>query len=55
METLQIDRTKLMTVSNYAEHIGKTPQRVYQLAKEKDSGVVIIEIDGVKFVKIDKK
>lgn len=50
METpvLKIDRTKLRKISTYAKDYGMTPQRIYQLAEEKK--VVIVEIDGVKFV-----
>jgi hypothetical protein len=48
METLKIDRTKLMKISTYAKQKGLTPQRIYQMHKEKL--IKIIEIDGVKFV-----
>ena len=50
METLKVDKTKLLKVSNYAKLKGYTPQRIYQLAKE--GSIKIVEIDGVKFVKI---
>lgn len=53
MEKLKIDRTKLMTIKNYADSIGFTPQRIYQLAKESSSGIKIVEIDGVKFIEKD--
>ena len=50
METLKIDRTKLMKISSYAKQKGLTPQRIYQMEKEKL--IKIIEIDGVKFVQV---
>lgn len=50
MEALKIDRTKLRKISSYAKEKGLTPQRIYQL--EKDKLIKIIEIDGVKFVQL---
>ena len=50
MDSLKIDRTKLLTVKNYASKKGYTPQRIYQL--EKEGQVKFIEIDGVKFVNL---
>lgn len=50
METLMIDRTKLKKVSSYAKMIDRSVQWVYQLAETKQ--IKIIEIDGVKFVKL---
>ena len=50
METLKIDRTKLITVTNYAKKYGMTRQTVYNKAKSKE--VKIVEIDGVKFIDI---
>ena len=47
-QPLKIDQTKLRKISTYASDYGITPQRVYQLAKEKK--LTIIEIDKVKFV-----
>lgn len=42
---------KLITISNYARKINKSVQWVYQLGQRRD--IKIIEIDGVKFVKMD--
>ena len=39
---------KLITVSDYAKLINRTPQRVYQMAQEGD--VNMVELDGVKFI-----
>ena len=50
-QPLKIDRTKLKRISTYAEEQGFTPQRIYQLAEQGD--VKIVEIDGVKFVKVE--
>ena len=50
MESLRIDRTKLITVTNYAAKYGMTRQNVYIKAKKGE--VNIIEIDRVKFVKL---
>ena len=48
METLKIDRSKLVTVSNYAKEIGVVRQTVYNMIK---SGELKSEsIDGVMFV-----
>lgn len=50
MENLKVDKTKLKKFSTYAKEKGFTPQRIYQLEKEKRIKVVII--DGVKFVEV---
>jgi len=50
METLRIDRTKLMTVSNYAKLIGTTRQTIHNKIKNKE--LKTIKIDGVLFVKL---
>lgn len=52
MEKLKIDKTKLMTVSNYAKKIGVTRQTVYLWAKDKTKNIKIVEIDGIMFVEI---
>ena len=46
-----LDATKLLTVANYAKMRGFTVPWIYTLGKRK--GINIIEIDGVKFVKLD--
>lgn len=48
MENLKLDRTKLMTVSNYAKEKGVTRATIYNWAKS--GSVNIIELDGVMFV-----
>lgn len=49
MKSTTIDRTKLMTVSNYAKSVGVERQTVYNWIK---SGDVEIElIDSVTFIK----
>lgn len=50
MDLLKVDRTKLLTVKNYATKKGYTPQRIYQL--EKEGTIKFVEIDGVKFVSL---
>ena len=50
METTKIDRTKLKKISSYAKMRGLSPQRIYQLAELGE--IKLIEIDGVKFVKV---
>jgi predicted transcriptional regulator len=49
MEKLKIDHTKLVTVSNYAERIGKTRQTIHNMIKNKE--LKTIKIDGVLFIK----
>lgn len=48
MEKLKIDRTKLITQSEYAKMKGLTRARVSQLVKEK--AVNVIEIKGAKLI-----
>lgn len=48
MELLKIDRTKLMTVRNYAVKMGVTSQQVYNWIKAKK--VKAEKIDGVTFI-----
>ena len=51
METIKVDKTKLMTATNYAAKYGGTRQTVYNRIK---SGELKSEkIDGVVFVKLD--
>ena len=50
MEKLRIDRTKLITVTNYAKKEGVTRQTIY--AREKAGTLKIVEIDGVKFIEL---
>lgn len=47
-QPLKIDRTKLLTVKNYAVSKGVTPQQVYNWIK--DSKVRAEIIDGVTFI-----
>ena len=51
MRVLKEDITKLKTIRNYASMIKKTVVWVYELGKRGE--INVIEIDGVKFVKID--
>ena len=44
------DIEKLVTFSNYGKRMGFSRQWVYELAKERK--IEVVEIDGVKFVKI---
>ena len=50
MESLKIDKTKLRKISSYARIINKSVQWVYELVKE--GKLEMVEIDGVKFIKI---
>lgn len=51
MEVLKIDRTKLITVRNYAVQKRVTTQQVYNWIKQKK--IKVEEIDGVKFIYLD--
>lgn len=50
MELVKIDRTKLLTVQNYAKKYGISRPTVYTRIKEKS--LEKVEIDGVTFIKI---
>ncbi len=50
MEKLKIDKTKLITVTNYAKQMDKKRQTIYNWAK--DGKIKMIEIDGIKFIDI---
>ena len=50
MEVLKIDRTRLMTVRNYALTKGVTVQQVYNWIN--DSKIKEVKIDGVKFIEV---
>ena len=45
-----VNPNELCTIANYAKRIGKSVTWVYQLGRLKE--IEIVEIDGVKFVKI---
>ena len=49
MESLKIDHTKLLTVSNYADKIKVTRQTIHNMIKKNE--LKTIKIDGVLFVK----
>ena len=48
MENLKIDKTKLVSVTEYAKMKGKTRQRIYQLIKSKD--IKSISINGLTLI-----
>jgi hypothetical protein len=48
---MSLDKTKLITIANYAKKIGKTPTWIYKL--EKANKIQTTKIDGVKFVILD--
>ena len=50
MESIKIDRTKLLTVQNYAKKFGISRPTVYSKIKERQ--IEKVEIDGVTFVRI---
>jgi predicted DNA-binding transcriptional regulator AlpA len=50
MESIKIDRTKLLTVQNYAKKFGISRPTVYSKIKEKQLDKV--EIDGVTFIRL---
>ena len=50
-KALMVNVTKLKTIRNYALTVGKTVAWIYRLGERGDLN--IIEIDGVKFVKLD--
>ena len=51
MKSKKEDITKLKTFANYAKMKNLTSARIYQLEKAGD--LVIVKIDGKKFVKIE--
>lgn len=53
LKPLKVDLTKLKTVRSYAEMIKKTVAWVYRLGERGE--IDIIEIDGVKFVKVENR
>ena len=48
MESVNIDKTKVRTIKNYAKDIGVTVQAVYQMIKE--DRVPVVHIDGKIFI-----
>lgn len=50
MESIKIDRTKLLTVQNYAKKFGISRPTVYSKIKERQ--IEKVEIDGVTFVRM---
>lgn len=50
MEVLKVDRTKLFTISNYAEKEKVDRKTIYNWIKIKK--IKTIEIDGVTFVQV---
>lgn len=50
MESLKIDRTRLIKVSSYAKKKGVSTVQVYNWIKDKKVKEVII--DGVKFIEL---
>jgi len=50
METLKVDRTKLLTVQNYSKKFGISRPTVYTKIRNKE--LERVDIDGVTFVKI---
>jgi hypothetical protein len=50
MESTKVDRTKLLTITNYAKREGLTRQAVHYQIKEKQ--LETVKIDGVVFVRI---
>lgn len=51
MQDLKIDRTKLITQSEYAKIKGLTRQRINQMVRDKE--VKVIEIKGAKLILLD--
>ena len=51
METIKVDKTKLITPTNYAAKYGGTRQTVYNRIKPGE--LMSVKIDGVVFVKLD--
>ena len=50
MEELKVDKTKLITVANYAKECGVTRQTIYLWAKDPEKKIKIVTIDGFMFV-----
>ena len=50
VKTLKTDISKLKTIRNYAQMIGKTVAWIYRLGERGE--ITIIKIDGVQFVKV---
>jgi len=53
LEKLKIDKTKLITVTNYAYMKGLSRQAIYLKAKRGE--LKLTEIDGVKFIDLTDK
>lgn len=51
MKDLKVDRTKLITQSEYAKIKGLTRQRINQMVKNKE--LKVIEIKGAKLILLD--
>lgn len=54
MEVLKIDKTKLLSIPEYAKYMGVERQTVYNWLKdeEKRKTINLIEISGKKFIQI---
>jgi len=50
MKSIKVDKTKLLTITNYAKRENLTRQAVHYQVKEKQ--IDTVKIDGVVFVKI---
>ena len=50
MNDLKINKTDLVSVIQYAEIVGKTRGRIYQLIDEKDNRIKVVEIAGTLFI-----
>ena len=51
MESLKVDRTKLITPTEYAKLIGVTPAAVSRMMREKR--VKVVAIKGAKLIYLD--
>ena len=51
MKDLKVDRTKLITQSEYAKTKGLTRQRINQMVRDKE--VKVVEIKGARLILLD--
>ncbi len=50
METLQVKKNDLITIAEFAKLVGKERQRIYQLIKEGEETIKVVEIAGRLFI-----
>lgn len=54
MKDLKVKTNNLLSVIQYADLVGKTRGRIYQLIYEKDDRIKVVEIAGKTFIDSEK-